>query len=139
MNFENLYSRVFVNEDDSSVSQIATATDTEPQADRTPIPDNYDVEPMPIPKNTGNAVPDLENYISKLEEFLLVLNGTKEDSLQRFVVSAEGQSSLLKGIADETTDTIVDIAGKLATLVQTLNGFVTNVERRKREISVRPS
>lgn len=138
MNFENLYSRVFVNEDDSSVSQIAT--DTEPQADRTtPMPDNYDVEPMPIPKNTGNAVSDLENYISKLEEFLLVLNGTKEDSLQRFVVSAEGQSSLLKGIADETTDTIVDIAGKLAMLVQTLNGFVTNVERRKREISVRPS
>jgi hypothetical protein len=138
MNFQNLYSRVFVNEDDGSVPQIAA--DTEPQEDTTtPMPDKYDVEPMPIPKNTGNAVHDLEGYISKLEEFLLVLNGTKEDSLQRFVVSAEGQSSLLKGIADETTDTIVDIAGKLATLVQTFNGFVTNVERRKREISARPS
>jgi hypothetical protein len=127
MNFENLYSRVFVTEADEDVL---------PGTDRStaPTPDNYEVDPLPVPKTTGSSVAKLEEYIAKLQEFLEVLNGTSTDSLQRFVVGAEGQNSLLKGIADETRDDITDMAGKLATLVQTLKGFVSTADLRRKQL-----
>ena len=150
MNFEDLYSRLFVKEAQEPVDQeditpevgyddLSDETDFDGTEDNIPTPDKYDVEPMPIPKNTSNSVTDLEGYVDKLQEFLKVLNGTSGDSLQKFVISAERQNSLLQGIADDTADDITKLAGQLATLVQTLNGFVNMAERRKRELAVAAS
>lgn len=150
MNFEDLYSRLFVKEAQQPEEQgdvapeigyddLSDETDFDEIEDNTPTPDKYDVEPMPIPKNTSNSVNDLQGYVDKLQEFLKVLNGTSGDSLQKFVISAERQNSLLQGIADDTADDITKLAGQLATLVQTLNGFVNMAERRKRELAVAAS
>ena len=150
MNFEDLYSRVFVKEAQEPIEQgdeapemnyddLSDETDFDEVEDNTPTPDKYEVEPMPIPKNTSNSVNDLQGYVDKLQEFLKVLNGTSGDSLQKFVISAERQNSLLQGIADDTADDITKLAGQLATLVQTLNGFVNMAERRKRELAVAAS
>ena len=150
MNFEDLYSRLFIKEaneplDDEPIDteegydDLSDETDIDSEINNTPTPDRYDVEPMPIPKNTSNSASDLQGYIDKLQEFLKVLNGTDGDSLQRFVISAERQNSLLQGIADDTSDDITKLAGQLAGLVQTLNGFVNMAERRKREIAAAAS
>jgi hypothetical protein len=93
---------------------------------------------MPVPRSTGSTVAGLEEYIGKMQDFLETLNGTGADSLQRFIVNAEGQNSLLKGIADETKDDIVKMAGGLASLVQTLKGFVAAADLRKKELAVMP-
>ena len=47
MNFENLYSRVFIKEAEE-------IQDNTPEAEISPIPvpDNYDVEPLPLPSVT---------------------------------------------------------------------------------------
>lgn len=150
MNFEDLYSRLFIKEaneplDDKPIDteegydDLSDETDIDSEINNTPTPDRYDVEPMPIPKNTSNSVSDLQGYVDKLQEFLKVLNGTDGDSLQRFVISAERQNSLLQGIADDTSDDITKLAGQLAGLVQTLNGFVNMAERRKRELAAAAS
>jgi hypothetical protein len=136
MNFENLYARVFVNEAEN-VDAPALAPDE--IKSKVPTPDNYDVEPMPVPRGTASTVAGLEEYINKLQDFLETLNGTGSDSLQRFIVNAEGQSSLLKGIADETKDDIVKMAGGLASLVQTLKGFVAAADLRRKELAVNTS
>ena len=138
MNFENLYSRVFVKEADET-DTLAPEVQGEEEVSTIPTPDNYGVEPMPVAKNTGNNIVELENYISKLQEFLNVLNGTSSDSLQRFVIKAEGPNSLLKGIANDTSDDIVSMAGKIAELVQTLQGFVSKADMRRRELAVAAS
>ena len=135
MNFENLYARVFVKEAEDISEPLVSPDEI---TSRVPTPDKYDVEPMPVPKSTGSTVAGLEEYIGKMQDFLETLNGTGSDSLQRFIVNAEGQNSLLKGIADETKDDIVKMAGGLASLVQTLKGFVAAADLRKKELAVMP-
>jgi len=132
MNFENLYSRVFLKE-----AEEQERTDISPEdINSVPTPDGYEVEPAPIPRMSSSSVAGLESHISKLQEFLESLNGTTSNSLQRFVVQAEGQNSVLKGIANETADDITKIAGSIATLVQTLKGFVSVADLRKKEIAM---
>lgn len=133
MNFENLYSRVFIKEAEDIDTPALSPDEIK---SKVPMPDNYDVEPMPVPKSTSSTVAGLEEYITKLQDFLETLNGTGSDSLQRFIVNAEGQSSLLKGIADETKDDIVKMAGGLASLVQTLKGFVAAADLRRKELAI---
>lgn len=133
MNFENLYSRVFIKEAEDIDTPALSPDEIK---SKVPMPDNYDVEPMPVPKSASSTVAGLEEYITKLQDFLETLNGTGSDSLQRFIVNAEGQSSLLKGIADETKDDIVKMAGGLASLVQTLKGFVAAADLRRKELAI---
>jgi len=124
MNFNDLYNLAFVTEQNEQDIPASTA----------PSPDGYEVEPLPLPK-PNNDVETLNSYIADLNDFLNTLNGIGGRSLQQFVNDVDKQNSLLEGISDTSSD-ITKLAESTASLVQTLQAYVTGVNKRKRELAL---
>jgi hypothetical protein len=138
MNFNDLYNRLFISEAEKiplEDSELDSELDGEVGVrSNVPIPDNYDVEPMPR-TSVRDDTPELESYIGKLNEFLKILNGLEGKSLQKFVSDADMPNSILTGIAKETAREVTDLSEKVASLIQTLQSAVNRVSFRRRELT----
>jgi len=139
MNFNELYSRLFVSEADTAPLDIDQQDPEQPEASgrdvsNIPVPDNYDVEPMPTPVIKNNT-PELQEYITKLNDFLTLLNGIGNKSLQKFVAEIDIPNTVLSGISKQTAQDVTRLAEQVASLIQTLQSSVNLIAIRKREIS----
>lgn len=139
MNFNELYSRLFVSEADITPLDIDQEDAELPEVSNrdtssVPVPDNYDVEPMPTPVIKDNT-PELQEYITKLNDFVTLLNGIGGKSLQKFVAEIDVPNTVLSGISKQTAQDVTRLAEQVASLIQTLQSSVNLIAIRKREIS----
>jgi methyl-accepting chemotaxis protein len=98
-----------------------------------PTPDNYDVEPLPIP-NTSRDIEELSTYVQDINTFLNKINGIEGRSLHQFVNDVDRDGSILEGISDTSSD-ITKLAELAASLTQTLHSYMTGVNKRRRELA----
>ena len=138
MNFNDLYNRVFITEENDRSVEDDLITDIEDVTrstdNTTPIPDNYTVEPLP-PMKVSDDTRQLNTYIDKFKEFLNTLNGIEQQSLQSFVNDIDKGNSLLQGIS-KTSGDITRLAENTAALIQTLQSFISSANKRKRELTL---
>jgi hypothetical protein len=142
MKFDSLFKTVFLTEQDElPLPQDETApvgdeaATEEPLAnDGVPVPDNYDVEPVPVQQPVGDAG-SVKNYIIKLDEFADNLNGVDSGSLQQMVTDMDRNGSLFQGISRETSTKIIKLAEQARELSEVLKGFIINSAKRQRDIA----
>lgn len=133
MKFDDLYNRVFVNEQD----EIATNTEVADPADFN------DVEPMPLPETplaTDDAAPtedtgmqsssSLTDYITQLEEFANKLNSTDGSSLNSLVSKLDRVETPFEGIYSRTSADIVDAAKTLRGVSEKLKNFIIHAAKK---------
>jgi len=145
MKFDALYRNVFLTEQELPVTPeedplAADMTGEEPSpeeapvSDGVPVPDNYDVEPVPVAQPAGDAG-SIKNYIMKLEEFADSLNGVDSGSLQQMVTDMDRAGSLFQGISRETSSDIIKLAEQTRQLSEILKGFIINSAKRQRDLA----
>ena len=134
MKFEELYNRVYLKEQDEK-SEVATPEDFD------------DVEPMPLPDPTdvtveepgmaspqvnvgGDGASSLNDYITKIEDFASVLNGTDGSSLQTLVSKLDKVETPFEGIYSRTSAEIVDAAKTLRSVSEKLKNFIIYAAKR---------
>jgi hypothetical protein len=124
MNFDDLYKRVIITEEEDLDKPVSS----------TPVPDSYEVDPLPLPV-ANNDAQDLNKYIDDIKQFLSKLNGIEGRSLQQFVNDIDKKNSLFEGISETSRD-ITKLAETTAALVQTLHSYVSGMNKRKRELAI---
>lgn len=135
MKFDHLYQQVFLLEQGEDVTPVDEVPEEEaPITGGTAEPDNYNVEPAPIPQSFGDSG-NLANYISKLQEFAKEMQNTESDSLQKLVNEIDRPGSLFQGISREVSSRIIKIASDAKDIATILEGFILNAPKRQREIS----
>lgn len=145
MKFDKLYSQVFITEQNEEVAvpgqtpdaAVTPAPDDSLSPDAPegiPVPDNYDVEPLPVQQPVGDAG-SVKNYIMKLEEFADSLNGVDTGSLQQMVTDIDRPGSLFQGISRETSSDIIKLAEQARQLSEILKGFIINSAKRQRDLA----
>jgi hypothetical protein len=144
MKFNALYRNVFITEqevplspEDDATQGVDEITPEEPGdavGNEVPVPDNYDVEPVPVSAPGGDAG-SIKNYIVKLEEFADSLNGVDTGSLQQMVTDMDRVGSLFQGISRETSSDIIKLAEQTRQLSEILKGFIINSAKRQRDIA----
>ncbi len=134
MKFEELYNRVYLKEQDEK-SEVATPEDFD-DVEPMPLPDPADVaveEPgMPSPQVDvgGNGSSSLNDYITKIEDFANVLNGTDGSSLQTLVSKLDKVETPFEGIYSRTSAEIVDAAKTLRSVSEKLKNFIIYAAKR---------
>lgn len=94
--------------------------------------DQFDVEGID-PQALANAISSVSKWSSKLDEFVAFLNDTESQSLAKLLAAYDRPGSLVKGITRKTSDSITRVAGELAKLKQTLDGFVNLAPKKQRD------
>jgi hypothetical protein len=133
MKFDDLYNRVFVNEQDELTANTEVAH-----------PDDFnDVEPMPLPETplaTDETAPvedsgmqsssSLTDYITQLEEFANKLNSTDGSSLNSLVSKLDRVETPFEGIYGRTSADIVDAAKTLRGVSEKLKNFIIHAAKK---------
>jgi len=142
MKFDSLFKTVFLTEQDEvalpdenvAPEEVPAEETPAPEADGVPMPDNYDVEPVPVSQPVGDAG-SIKNFIMKLDEFADTLNGVDTGSLQQMVTDMDRAGSLFQGISRETSSDIIKLAEQSRQLSEILKGFIINSAKRQRDIA----
>ena len=92
----------------------------------------FDVEGID-PKALANAISKVHEWSSKLDEIVHFLNDTDSQSLHRLLADFDRPGSLVKGITRKTSDGITRVAGEIAKLKQTLDGFINLAPKKQRD------
>jgi|688.fasta_scaffold368463_1 hypothetical protein len=134
MNFDELYNRVFINEQDNS--EVADPADFD------------DVEPMPLPPTDlatdgeGGEEPSapvdtvsqtstsLTDYITQIEDFANKLNSTDGSSLNSLVSRLDKIETPFEGIYSRTSADIVDAAKTLRSVSEKLKNFIIHAAKK---------
>jgi hypothetical protein len=141
MKFEDLYNKVFVSEE----QQKEPADNTE-----VAMPEDFDdVKPMPLPE-TPEATNDMsseteeeqpapavspetstnvQDYITKLEDFANNLNDPQGSSLQTLVSNLDRPGTPFEGISNRTKTEIVRAAEILRSISEQLKSFIINAAK----------
>lgn len=133
MKFDDLYNRVFVNEQEELAANTEVAH-----------PDDFnDVEPMPLPETplaTDETTPvedsgmqsssSLTDYITQLEEFANKLNSTDGSSLNSLVSKLDRVETPFEGIYSRTSADIVDAAKTLRGVSEKLKNFIIHAAKK---------
>ena len=157
MKFEDLYSRVFISEaakDQEPEAENTEESDSEDITDATdevPMPDDYDVEGMPVPParkapalpstdgtpsaSTEAAPQTIMDFITKLDDFAETLNGLGGVSLQKLVSDLDTVGTVYQGLSQATSKDIVNVAKTLTDLSQTLKGFIVTSAKREKDMA----
>lgn len=126
MKFNELYNRVFLNEQDvvnKEVADPADFNDVEPL----PLPDQATEEPA-VPSITSGTT--LTEYIMQLEEFAGKLNSTDGGSLQALVSSLDKKDTPFEGIYGRTSLDILSAAKTLREVAETLKNFIIHAAKK---------
>jgi hypothetical protein len=145
MKFDSLFKTVFLGEQDElpvNQNDVSSSEDeapielpeTEPAGDGVPVPDNYDVEPVPVQQPMGDAG-SIKNYIMKLDGFADELNSTDTSSLQQIITDIDRPGSLFQGISREVSGDIIKLAKQVRDVSEILKGFIINSAKRQRDIA----
>jgi len=139
MKFDSLYQQVFLLEQDEvAPEEIQTPEEEEeaaPKEGGVASPDDYGVEPAPVPQSFGDNG-GLANYISKLQEFAKEMQNTESDCLQKLIGEIDRPGSLFMGISRELSSRIIKISSDAKEIATILEGFILNAPKRQRDISV---
>jgi len=101
--------------------------------DETPN-DKFDVEGL-SPEHTAQNIEQIKEFTTKLEDFTAFLNSPKRDSLHKVLANYDRPGSLMRGITRKASDSITRIAGEIAKLNETLNGFINMAPKKQRDLS----
>ena len=85
------------------------------------------------PNVLADAISAVRTWSDKLEEFVKFLNDPKTQSLHKVLATQDRPGSLVKGITRKTSDSISRIAGEIAKLKQTLDGFINLAPKKQRD------
>jgi hypothetical protein len=139
MKFEDLYDKVFVAE----VEQKEAPNNLE-----VAMPEDFDdVEPMPLPDTSkatdveGSESEDMssvvapetssniQDYITKIEDFANSLNDPQESSLQTLVSTLDKPGTPFDGISSRTKSEIVRAAEILRSISEQLKSFIISAAK----------
>ena len=143
MKFDTLYKNVFLTEQEDIPAPTDEPMDgdmaeeepaLEPAADGVPMPDSFDVDPVPVASPTSDAG-TVKNHVMKLDQFADELNGIDTGSLQQMVTDLDKQGSLFQGISRETSSKIIKLAEQARELSEIFKGFIINSAKRQRDIA----
>ncbi len=138
MKFDELYKRVYLNEQDKEVSAEEAPEEV---SDTTSIanPEDFnDVEPMPKPEPVATAAPEdkeqaaqgktLKDYVDMLEEFADNLINLEGDSLQKLVHTLDKPGTPFDGISARTTE-IIRASESLRSISEKLKVFIISAAK----------
>ena len=136
MKFDELYKRVYLNEQDKEVSSEEASEEAPEEAGNEANPEDFqgDVEPMPVPAPEATeaaAAPSgltLLDYTNKLDELAELLLNTDGDCLQKLVVSLEKPNTPFEGISGKSAE-IVRTAGAINELSGRLKMYIISSAR----------
>lgn len=92
----------------------------------------FDVDGLD-PQMLANAIAAVNEWSSKLDEIVHFLNDPKSQSLHKLLADFDRPGSLVKGITRKTSDGITRVAGEIAKLKQTLDGFINLAPKKQRD------
>ena len=95
-------------------------------------PDQFDTEGTD-PNMLADAISSVRQWSDKLDEFVKFLNDPKTQSLHKVLATQDRPGSLVKGITRKTSDSISRVAGEIAKLKQTLDGFINLAPKKQRD------
>ena len=133
MKFDDLYNRVFVNEQDKVEDTTSEVADPNDPA--------YDVEPMPLPETplaTDNMEPSdseapisssLNDYVTELETFADKMNCLGAECLNSLVSKLNQKDTPFEGIKDKTSSDIVNVASKLRDISEVIKSFLIHAAK----------
>ena len=102
--------------------------------DTTPA-DNFDTQGTD-PNITANAIKEIQEWSNKLDQFAEFMNSPTSQSLAKTLASEDRPGSLLRGITRKASDSITRIAGEIAKLKETLNGFINLAPKKQRDADI---
>lgn len=94
--------------------------------------DQFDTEGTD-PSVLADAITSVRQWSDKLDEFVKFLNDPKTQSLHKVLATQDRPGSLVKGITRKTSDSISRVAGEIAKLKQTLDGFINLAPKKQRD------
>jgi hypothetical protein len=102
--------------------------------DETPT-DSFDTQGTD-PNITANAIKEIQDWSEKLDQFAEFMNSPTSQSLAKTLASEDRPGSLLRGITRKASDSITRIAGEIAKLKETLNGFINLAPKKQRDADI---
>ena len=87
------------------------------------------------PANTAQHIEQIQDWTNQLEEFTKFLNSPKAESLHKILADYDRPGSLMRGITRKASDSITRIAGEIAKLSETLNGFINMAPKKQRDLN----
>lgn len=138
MKFDDLYKKVFVNEqeqkelaDNTEVAMPEDFDDVEPA----PLPETPEATDIKAPEDTVAQAPvssetsnNIQDYITKLEDFANSLNDP-QGSLQSLVSNLDKLGTPFEGISSRTKSEIVKAAEVLRSISEQLKSFIINAAK----------
>ncbi len=132
MKFDDLYNRVFSQEQDEApianteVADPADFNDVEPA----PLPEPAPVTEEPAPVDSTASTTNLTDYITQLEDFANKLNSTDGSSLNALVSKLDKVETPFEGIYSRTSADIVDAAKTLRAVSEKLKNFIIHAAKK---------
>lgn len=133
--------------DTSNLDTIESTPDSVSNPDRNEKDFQNALEPNTDPKafdvKGTTSVEDFNNkyvlkageWVTKLSEFAHFLNDPKnETSLNKMLNKMDRDNSIFKGITGKTVNTVVKIAGEVQKLSETISGYLSQAERKTKEM-----
>lgn len=147
MKFTELYSKIFVSEQDTlSKAEADDLAADVPPSEEVPMPEDFnDVEPMPVPEIPTDATGEeedgsvvaadtttsLNDYVDKLTAFADTLNNPEGNSLHTFVANLDKEGTPFDGISARTKAEIVRAAEIMRTISEQLKSFMVNAAKKQ--------
>lgn len=97
--------------------------------------DQYDIEGT-NPNVVASAISKIHEWSNKLDEFAAFMNNPDSQSLHKLLATEDRPGSLLRGITRKASDSITRIAGEIAKLKETLNGFINMADKKQRDADI---
>ena len=95
----------------------------------------YDIEGT-NPAVVADAITKIHEWSDKLEQFASFMNSPDSQSLHKLLATEDRPGSLLRGITRKASDSITRIAGEIAKLKETLNGFINMAGKKQRDADI---
>jgi hypothetical protein len=109
--------------------------DFENSLDSETDPSSFDTQGTD-PTVAANAISAVKDWAVKLDEFAAFMNNPDSQSLHQLLASEDRPGSLLRGITRKASDSITRIAGEVAKLKETLNGFINMAPKKQRDTEI---
>lgn len=99
-------------------------------------PKSFDTKGItPVEDFNNEYIKKAGNWVQKLNDFAKFLNDpSSEESLNKQLGKVDRDNSVFKGITGKTVNSIVKIAGELERLGQNISGYLSQAERKTKEM-----